>query len=839
MSNLRQRLESFSPKQRALLLRRLQQASAQERRGIVAQGREVNRFPLSFSQQRLWFLDQLEPGNPTYNVPVAVRLRARLDREALARAVNEVVRRHEVLRTTFLVEGDQPVQVIAPEVNIPLEFSDLQGLAEAEARVVALAAEDARRPFSLGDGPLLRLTLLRLGVEEYVLLLAMHHIVSDGWSVGIFIRELVTLYQTFAAGRAPALPPLPIQYADFAVWQRDWLRGEVLQRQLEYWKRQLGDAPAQLKLPTDHERPPVERFRGATHQFSLHAALTQALNDLSRQQDATLFMTLVAAFQTLLYRYTGEQDILTGTPVAGRNRTETEGLIGFFVNTLVLRTGFSGNPTFLELLGRVRKVTLEAYANQEVPFEKLVEALQPERSLSRNPLFQVMFTFLNEPTRRKLNLDGFDWNVLNIDRGMANRDLTLRMEETGGRLVGHLEYNSDLFEGDTVRRMAAHYENLLADIAARPDTRVSTLEMLSPEERRARDAAQQSRKATSHEKFKQFKQARGFSASPQSLVKAGPLADGLGLPLVVEPKLSGCNLAGWARSNREFVGSNLLRHGAILFRNFPVRTAAEFEAFAAAVAEQLTDYEERSTPRTLVEGRVYTSTEYPPDQSIMLHNEVSYSHRWPLKLWFFCAQPPAEGGATPVADSRAVFNLLDPDLREEFMRKRVMYVRNYGDNLDLPWQEVFQPRDRAQVEEYCRHSGIEFSWKENDRLQTRQVRQSVARHPQTGEMVWFNSAHMFHISAHEKSVRDSMLTLFAEDELPRNVYFGDGSEITAGAVDHIRDTYRRASVRFPWQRGDVLMLDNMLAAHGREPFQGQRRILVAMAEPYTLPPSSD
>lgn len=319
----------------------------------------------------------------------------------------------------------------------------------------------------------------------------------------------------------------------------------------------------------------------------------------------------------------------------------------------------------------------------------------------------------------------------------------------------------------------------------------------------------------------------------ETLVETGCLAHGEPFPLVLRPKAEDLNLAAWAQGSRPFIEELLLRHGALLFRGFRVETAAQFEQFVSNLAPELLEYRERAAPRIEVGRRVYTSTEYPAEQHIPLHHEMSYSHNWPTKLWFYCEQPAARGGRTPVADDRKIFRLIDPEIKEVFTRKRVMYVRNYGEGADLPWQEVFGTNDRAEVEEYCRRARTEFEWVGGDRLRTRQVRQAVATHPRTGETIWFNHAHMFHVSNLEPGVRESLLAEFAEDELPRNAFYGDGSPIEASVLDEIRALYSGSAVAFDWQRGDILMVDNFLASHGREPFTAPRRILVAMAELYT------
>jgi alpha-ketoglutarate-dependent taurine dioxygenase len=305
------------------------------------------------------------------------------------------------------------------------------------------------------------------------------------------------------------------------------------------------------------------------------------------------------------------------------------------------------------------------------------------------------------------------------------------------------------------------------------------------------------------------------------------------LPLVIEPAVGELDLVSWAAKNRKFIEQHLWKCGGILFRGFNVKSVTEFERFIVTISGDLLDYSYRSTPRTQVSGKIYTSTEYPADQAIPLHNEASYSNEWPMKIWFYCVTSSAQGGETPIADSRVVFELVDPKIRERFMEKNVMYVRTYGAGLDLPWQTVFQTPSKVAVENYCRRAGIEFEWRNGDGLRTREIRQAVIRHPRTGEMVWFNQAHLFHVSNLKPEIRECLLALLGEENLPRNAYYGDGTPIDTSVLEEIRRIYEDRTVLFPWQEGDVLMLDNILAAHGRTPFAGIRKILVGMAEPFT------
>ncbi|MCA1991121.1 MAG: amino acid adenylation domain-containing protein, partial [Coleofasciculus sp. S288] len=493
MSDFNQRIAALSPEKRELLLQLMQKKSNVTQTPIKPQSRASNTFPLSYAQQRLWFLNQFEANSSVYNLSFPVRLTGALNVTVLEQSLQEIVRRHEALRTTFITVEGEPVQAIAPTVTLALPVVDLRELSEVEreAEVFKLANEEAQRPFDLAQGSLLRTTLLHLSQTEYVFLLTMHHIVSDGWSLGVFVRELAALYEALSQGNPSPLPELSLQYADFAVWQREWLQGESLEAQLNYWKQQLRGSPPVLEFPTDRPRRPVQTFRGSTQSLRLSKALTEALKALSQQEEVTLFMTLLAAFATLLSRYSGQDDICIGSPIANRNRREVEPIIGFFVNTLALRIPLQEDPPFSELLARIKQVTLESYAHQDLPFEQLVEALQPERNLSYSPLFQVMFVLQNAPMG-KLELPGLTIAPLDVESATTKFDLTLSMSETQQGLIGRLEYNADLFEATTIARMLGHFQTLLEAIAqgaapeaiaANPQQRISQLSLLTAAER--------------------------------------------------------------------------------------------------------------------------------------------------------------------------------------------------------------------------------------------------------------------------------------------------------------------------------------------------------------------
>ncbi len=441
-------------------------------------------LPLSFSQQRLWFLDQLEPASSLYNIPVAVRVRGELSVGALKGALHEIVRRHEVLRTVFQAIDGQPFQVVLPPFAPALPVVDLSGLERYERERVALqlAIQEARNPFDLANGPVLRAVLLRLAEREHAMCFSLHHIAGDGWSMGVLTGELAILYEAICQGRASSLPELPIQYADYAQWQRDWLRGSVLEEHLAVWRRRLQGAPAALDLPTDRLRPAVPQHRGTRRYLALSEGLTTGLRALCRREKASMFMTLLAALQALLGRWSGKHDVSVGVPIAGRNRLEIESLIGFFVNTLVMRAELPVEAGFLQLLKQVRETALEAHAHQDLPFEKLVEELQPERDLGRSPLFQVMLAFQNAPAWDG-GLYELDTDLIELGGGTVKFDLLLTMSDLGDQVAGVLDYDVDLFDGPSMIRLLAHFETLLAGVVGEPASRILDLPLLSAAER--------------------------------------------------------------------------------------------------------------------------------------------------------------------------------------------------------------------------------------------------------------------------------------------------------------------------------------------------------------------
>ncbi|MDJ0658849.1 MAG: amino acid adenylation domain-containing protein [Crocosphaera sp.] len=795
-------------------------------------------LPLSFAQQRLWFLDQLDPGNSAYNISGAIQLQGYLNEEALEKSLNEIVRRHEILRTTFQTDKGQPIQVINSQLNIPIIKQELTSgsVREKETVIKQIAIKEAETPFNLQQGPLLRMKLLVLEDNNFILMFTLHHIIFDVWSSGIIINELSTLYNAFSKNKPSPLPDLSIQYADFAYWQHQWLQGDILQQELSYWQQKLSDLPLLNleKIESKLNSFSSQNLSKSSQSFTLSKSLSQQLNDLSQQSGVTLFMTILAALSTLLYGHTEQDDIIIGTDVANRNQGQIEGLIGFFINILLLRTDLSGNPSFRELLLRVREITLDAYAHQDLPFGKLVETLKPERSLNQTPLFKVLLVFQNAPVP-PLELPGLTLKPLELYEGEAKFDLVLFIEETEEGMIGTWKHKPDKLNPNTLYQLSKRFQTLLQNIVNHPDLKIEELEMQTEAEKQQQIKEQSQREKAKFNKFKRFKtlKPKAVSLSEQQLIKTKQFKENQSLPLIIQPNLQEIDIIDWAKNNRPYLEEKLQQHGAILFRVFNFNQVSEFETLAQAICPNLFgNYGD--LPREGISNKVYGSTPYPADKPILFHNESSHLNSWPQKIWFFCVQPAEKGGETPIIDCRKVYQKLDRDVRETLKTKQLMYVRNYIKDFDVSWQDFFKTDDKKAVETYCKKNHIDWEWLPNDGLRTKKVCPAIIEHPVTKECIFFNQIKLHHISFLDPDVSQSLLSNFGYEGLPRNVYYGDGFAIEDEIINHIKSIYQDLSVSFAWQKGDVLMLDNMLTAHSRNPYQGKRKIVVAMGDIISL-----
>ena len=768
--------------------------------------------PASSVQRQLWLLDQVDGGAARWNVPAAVRATGPLDVTALRKAVAAVIERHEILRTT-LEEHDG---IVYQRVHATLEVAVPIAEIGSDAELSALAAELTAQPFDLALGPPFRIIVVRRPGMHDVVLLCMHHTCVDGWSVGVLLSDLAAWYDAVKSGDPPVLPPLPVQYTDFAEWQRSWARTDLYREHLDWWRTYLVGAPAVLDVAPARPRTAPPDRAGVSRRVAFGGEVVATVGRTARELGVTVNAVLLAAWAALISRRTGRTDLVIGTPASGRADPATDRLIGAFMNSLPVRIDLSRAATFADLADHVQQQLLDVLARQDVPFDAIVQAVAPPRTPLHDPLFQVMFTYLNEPTRSELHADDLYFEPLDLVRGQANRDLTLRLVDED--LTGHLEAAADRFDAGDLAEWADGLQSLVAAAAGSPRTPLAELPVTAappaPLPGGSSGASARSR----------------FAAAARPVV-AGTLAEADGdFPRRYVCRTRDIDAPAWARAHRDEILRDLAAHGATLFRGFGVTEPDQLAAVAEAVSGALTGYSEASTPRTHIGERIYTSTEYPADQSIMLHNEMAYAHSWPRHVWFACRVAADEGGATPIARCTSVLKALAPDVVDEFRRRGVRYLRTYSPRLDLPWQQVFATADRDEVMRRCAEWGLDCIWPSEDELRTISRRcAATVTLPGSGQEAWFNSAHMFHVAALPADVATALRSMAADDELPRHAQFGDGGTIPDETIAHVRDTYAKLAVRFGWRRGDALLINNLAVAHGRDPYAGAREIIVAMA----------
>ncbi|MEW6462663.1 MAG: amino acid adenylation domain-containing protein [Pseudomonadota bacterium] len=802
---------------------------------IVAVPRE-QALPLSYAQQRLWFLDKLEGPSAAYNLSTAVRLDGELDVEALRAALQHVLDRHESLRTGFTLEGDTPRQIIASDVRLELPVQALQ--AEDDGQLQQCIDEEAARPFDLQRPPMLRAQLLRLGQARHVLQFTLHHIATDAWSMGILVEEAIAAYSAYHAGQQPTLTPLPIQYADYAHWQRSAVQQRRLARDIDFWRGQLQGAPTLLRLPLDKPRPAQADYHGAALRQTLSKAQAERLQGYAQAQHATLFMVLLNAFNCLLQRVTGDDDFLVGTDLANREQPALEQLIGFFVNVLPLRARLDATQDFTARLHRLRDDTLAAFQHQQVPFDKLVETLQPPRQAGVNPLVQALFVLQNTP-RSSAELPDLRVEHLAPRQETSKFDLALFAEEDDQGLTLRWVYRTSLFLPETIERLQRGLDDLLQRVIEAPENALQGWDWrlrdpAATENSPMNDASvsdETSRASRKLSKLSKLKQTRATAVSqrPEEQVRSTPLADERALPLLIEPRLGELDPVSWAQQARGWIGEQLRRHGGLLFRGFDLPDASAFEHFAQAIEPDLYGTY-GDLPKNNSGKNIYHSTPYPEQHMILFHNESSHLAKWPRKQWFYCEKPAPQGGCTPIVDCREVLARLPQPIVETLRSKGLLYVRHFTDRLDVRWQDFFKTEHREEVEQRCRDAGTQWQWLGEDGLRIAQRCPAIVTHPDTGEESFFNQVQLHHPACLEPEVRRNLVELFGPEHLPRNVCYGDGSPIEDEVMEEIGRVYEACAVRFTWQKGDVVMLDNMLVAHARDPFQGERKICVAMGQ---------
>ena len=788
--------------------------------------------PLSLVQRRLWVAEQLSGGSSAYGMPLALRLRGELSVERFVSSFAEVVRRHEVLRTAYSQddEGD-PIALICEQVEVDFPVLDLSVLSRSaqEEHVAQAALDNARTPIDLQQAPLWRGRILHLSATEHVLLFSMHHIISDGWSMGVLVNELVQIYELSKAGDATPLPALEVQYSDFALWQQELERKGILGQQAAYWKDALDGYSGQLNLPLDTPRGAVASYDGDAVQFHLPGALSQALRKLSTEAGVTLYSTLLASFQVLLHRFGNGADVVVGADVAGREQPELERLIGFFVNVLPLRSRFDAAATFATFLTRTQDNLLGALEHQDLPLDMIIDSSGVPRHKGMNPLVQVLFVMNNLPGRTQ-SMGGLSVEPLAALQTHSKFDMALFVDEEEGQLLGNWQFATTLFGHERIQYLVKAWIALLEQIVADQDIQLGAISMPVDNLAVAARPAAPGPKADKLGKFLK----RG--AAPVAKVRPAPVRESLiaapqPFPLLMEPNEPQLDLIEWIKNNRPLIEEKLATHAGILFRGFELDGIQGFEAFAEAIQPGLYG-QYGDLPKKEGGKNTYRSTPYPERKMILFHNESSHQDRWPRKQMFYCEQAAPVGGATPVVDCRLMYEKMPADLRDKFETKGLLYVRTFTDNLDVSWQHFFKTEDRGEVEARCRAGGIEWRWLDNNELQTRTPGPAVIRHPITGAKSFFNQVQLHHIYWLEPDVREDLLSMFGAERMPRHVYYGDGTPIEDEVMQRIGDLYEACAVRFDWQKGDAILLDNMLVAHARDPFEGPRKIVVAMGDMY-------
>ncbi|MET0624808.1 MAG: amino acid adenylation domain-containing protein, partial [Pyrinomonadaceae bacterium] len=783
-------------------------------------------YPLSPAQEGILFHSIYAPESGVYVVQIHCSLHAPEVR-AVERAWQAVVDRNPILRTAFVWENvARPLQVVGRGVAVPWQRLDWRDASpEEQAERFNRYLEDERaRGFELTQAPLMRMGMIRVADDEYKFVWNHHHLLLDGWSIFLVLKELFTFYDSFALNVAAEVEPTR-PFGEYIEWlqSRDPVEVE------EFWRRALKgfDSPT----PVGREMSDAVREGEERHgelRLVMSEADSEAVRALARQHRLTVNTVVQGAWALLLGHTGGRHDVAFGATASGRpaELPGIETMVGMFINVLPMRVRLPDEEPLAAWLEGIQTAQFEV---RQYEYSPLVQVQRFSGVPRGTPLFESILSFENYPVdnsireyTRSLNLT----DVYNVSR--TNYPLTIIVAPRSEQMALRFVYDRRRFDGASAAHLASQFQTLLREFAARPDATLGEL-------RQALARADEGQRLVGQGRAEESKRARFKAVKPKAVslpsepVRTAPLSAASPLPLVVEPATADADLAGWAAHNRELIERRLGEHGALLLRGFPVDSVDKFEQVAAAVCPRLFG-EYGDLPREGEGGKVYGSTPYPADQSILFHNESSHLHRWPMKIFFYCVRAAQTGGETPVVDCREVYKLLPRAVAARFAEKGLMYVRNFIEGLDISWQTFYGTDDRRVVEARCRESGTGFEWRGENSLRTRRVCPAVARHPRTGETVFFNQVQLHHVSCLEQSVRETLLSMYRGDELPRNVYYGDGSPIEDSVVAEVVETYRRAAVSFPWREGDILMLDNMLTAHARNPYTGTRKIVVAMGE---------
>jgi len=788
-------------------------------------------YPLTHLQKGLLFHTVCAPKSGMYLTQICWLVRGELNVTALKQAWQLVIDRHQVLRTAFIWENQkEPLQVVARSLSLNWNEQDWRSLSsiEQQERVKILLEEDFRAGFELSKPPLMRLFLIWVDEDAYYFIWNSHHLMLDGWSSALVLQEVLTTYDALSK-RRPVDFMEPQRYQHYIVW----LRQQDLTKATAFWRRALKGFTETTRLKDDlsPDSLPGQEGKHEKQRLTLAGEQTAALQSLVRQHQLTLNTLAQGIWALLLGHYSGKRDVIFGMVVSGRppELQGVETMVGVFINSLPVRVQILPQSNLWDWLAAIQAQQIEMQQYEYSPLMRVSSLSELPRGES---LFDTLWVFDNYPISSSVRNYGEKNRALEFQE-VSNADhnsypLTVTIGP-GTELVLEINYDSSRFSEPLISQILANFASLFNGVIDNPDEKVGYFEgRLLEAEGRQRAVEEKKIEARGLSKFRKIKPVK-ISTEQQELVVTRSLLPGQPLPLVMEPAASDIDLPEWAMYNVARIEEGLSTHGAILFRGFRIEGASEFERFVLTICPQLFS-DNGEHVRESISGNVYTPVAYPADSLLLWHNENTFNYRWPTKISFGCLKPARQGGETPIVDSRKVFEMIDPGIRKKFLENGVMYVRNYGVGLGLNWETVLGASTRSEAEEHCRRTLMEFTWKKGNRLETRCVRPAAVRHPKTGEMVWFNQAQHWHLSCLSPEVRTALLSLFEEDDLPRNCYYGDGSLIEDSVMREILEVYKSLEVSFPWKEGDILVLDNLLTAHGRKPFFGERSMFVAMGD---------
>lgn len=787
-------------------------------------------IPISLAQERLWFLYQRDKCSTAYYMPSALEINGPLDIDIFERSVNGVMMRHESLRTTFNQNENGPCQVVHDIPISGVEIIDLRGMGEERKEIILKEHLESKvfRPLDLEKGPLFRVTLLRMEEERNVLVTCIHHILSDGWSQRILLNDLFIFYSDNITKNKQAPEPLPVQYADYAIWERKRMTPDVQNKEIKFWKRKLDNAPLVLRVPTDYPRTGQEKNERETCTFRIPHSVQSVLESFCQKKGFTLYNLLLFSFKILLSRYSSQTDVTVGTTVANRDNLALKNVVGFFINQLALRSQIDEGAQFDDSLLNESESVKEAFSNVNVPFSTIVQSIDFERIENITPVFQHLFVLQNIPgeTFGVQNLEVTPLSLSNIDNQESKFDLTLMVGDDQAGLQALMIYNAGLFRKKTIERMGNHYINILKEIAVQPDITIKDIKMYSQKEIEQQEKNKINR---NQRKIAGLANARRRTVSlrNQEVVDRTTLSGEVSAPPIYTPLVSDVNLSQWIENRREDIDQDIGKFGGVVFRGFDGQ-GGDFFQIAKTVSGNSLMEEYGDLPKAGDRNCIYKSTPYPENQTIHFHNESSHLDKWPGRIMFSCVTPPETGGETAIVDCRAVYKSLDKKIIDLFDDYKVIYIRNFHNRIDVSWKQFFNCETKNEVEEKCRHSRMDFDWKEGGVLETRKLCAAVRRHPTSGENVFFNQILLFHPACLDDATYEGLIGQFNEKDFPRNVCFGNGKKIDSGIIKEIMTVMDEHSYRHKWEQGDIVVLDNMLSAHARLPFKGERKIVVAI-----------